>query len=242
MVGLARFGVPAILLAAACACGSGDGTLDAGSATTALDGMAPLCAPYEYGPPVTAVAGAGGNGSSPYEREMLVRQVLDNYGREHPDAWAGQWSGSTSGTGGGITVGIVGDVDTHRAAILARRAQPADIEMYQSEPTATDDTTVGESTVEITVVPMRATLQQLEALRAQISEDARQSATGWELSAITIDYPTGLVRLGVVGASDETRQLLAERYDATMLCVDQLDRIRSEIETTDTTLGAAVRD
>lgn len=232
-----RLAIVALLTAGSFACAGSDTTVDS-AAPTAVASMVPMCAPYPYSPPMSVVDGV--RPDFPPEPDPVLVSVLETYGRDHPEAWAGLWLTPTDGKDN-VSVGIVGDVDAHRDAILERSAQPGDVQVVHPAP-STNTTTVGESSFTVEVMPATRTLAELEQLQRQIGDETTSGAMPLEFSALSVDHPTNVVRVGMPDPTDDARRLLAERYDASAICVEEMARFSPAHDTTGTTMGGPIRE
>ena len=185
--------------------------------------MLPECPPHDFGPPIEVTDGV--MPQFPPEPDPVLLGVLETYGRDHPEAWAGLWLTPNDGRDN-VVIAVVGDVDAHREAILERRPTPDDVTVIHPPPTSTDTTTVAETAFEIDVVPATRTLAELEALQEQLRGSIVAGETPVDVISYSVDVTTNRIRIGITEMNDANRLALAHLIDPDAACVEQMDPIR----------------
>jgi hypothetical protein len=215
-----RILIVALVATTSFACSGSDTTIGTGAPTSEAP-MVRIC-PAQQSANWEVVDGV--RPDFPREPDPVLLGVLESYGRDHPEAWAGLWLTPTDGKDN-VSVGIVGDVDAHRDAILARSAQPDDVQTVHPAPNSSNTTTVAESTFTVEVVPVTRTLAELEELQEKLGREVTEPGSALDVSGFGARLDANVVYIGLPEVTDAARRQLAQQFDGSALCVEPMGRI-----------------
>ena len=125
----------------------------------------------------------------------------EQYGRQHPDQFAGLWVDQSKG--GVVTVAFTEDLDRHHDALQAELA---------SDPVA--------------VVHAEHTEAELNAARARIEDDFGDESDGIPWSSLATDVIANRVAIGLARVDEDVVRTLGDRYGDMPVCIDAVGEFR----------------